>query len=290
MPSFNAVLKLADFSVPEFSQRMCRIFSNLAADYPEFPQGHELAKAWEVTQAVRAFEKFGVLHDQAELLGVAAGFEHTMFFLTNFVKKIFATDLYATNAHWREADSGMLQDPASFAPEGMGWRPNRLVVQHMDALRLRFEDDSFDGVFSCGSIEHFGSLENVGQAAREMARVLKPGGILSLSTEFRIDGPPGLGIPGVILFTREMLEEYIIDASGLVLVDPLDATITDETKMEAYPLQTAIDDGIRLRSIALTHGGYTWTSVALCLRKRPSLRQSRERRRNAPRSPQPSRT
>ena len=278
MPRYNAVLKLADFSEPAFSQHMSRIFQDLAAHYPNFPSGHELAKAWEVTQAVRALSDFGVLHRDAEILGVGAGFEQTVFFLTNFVKRVFATDLYATNDAWREADAGMLRDPGRFAPEGMRWEPNRLVVQHMDALDLRYEDNSFDGVFSCGSIEHFGSLENVAQAAREMGRVLKPGGILCLSTEYRISGPQDLGIAGTILFTRELIEEHIINASGLRPVDPLDTTITEDTRAEAYPLQSAVDNGVKLRSIALTHDGFTWTSVALCLQKPLSLRQRRERR------------
>lgn len=278
MLHYNAVLKLSDFSDPVFSKLMTTIFTQMAAEYPNFPAKRELAKAWEVTQAVRALQNFRVLDKNAEILGVAAGSEHTIFYLTNFVKRVFATDLYATTGIWKEADASMLRDPAAFAPPGMVWRPDRLIVQHMDALDLRCEDNTFDGIFSCGSIEHFGSLENVAQAAREMGRVLKPGGILCLSTEFRISGPDGLGIPGTILFTAEMLEEYIFNASGLELVDPLDTVITDELRAEAYPLQTAVDDGIRPRSIALTHGGYTWTSVALCLRKPLSLRQRRDLR------------
>ena len=160
----------------------------------------------------------------------------------------------------------MLRDPASFVTPGTPWNPRRLVVQHMDALDLRCEDETFDGVFSCGSIEHFGTLENVAQAA-QMARVLKPGGTMTVSTEFRISGPPGSGIPGADLFTREMIEEYVIAASGLTPVDELETIITPETSAAAYPLASAIADGVRSRSVALTHDGYTWTSIALCLRK-----------------------
>ena len=66
----------------------------------------------------------------------------------------------------------MLTEPTSHRPPLMLFNRRRLVVQHMDALDLRYEDESFDGIFSCGSIEHFGSLENVAVAAGEMARVL----------------------------------------------------------------------------------------------------------------------
>jgi SAM-dependent methyltransferase len=267
MVGYNTVLKLSDFADPAFGGTMAETFSAMAAVHPNFPVGAELAKAWEVTQAVRGLRDHGALHPQAELLGVGAGFEHTVFYLTNFARRVFATDLYATNDQWKEAEAGMMVDPAPFAPPETPHNLNRLVVQHMDALALRYEDNSFDGVFSCGSIEHFGSLENVAQAAREMGRVLKPGGIMVLSTEFRISGPDGLGIHGAILFDRAMVERYIIEASGLVPVDRMETATSQETLDLAYPLLTAIHEGVRAPSIALTHDGYTWVSIALCLRK-----------------------
>jgi SAM-dependent methyltransferase len=264
---YNSVLNLSDFSDPDFAELMRRVFAHLAGAFPRFPEGREIAKAWEITQAMRAFQDFGVLGPDKEVLGVAAGFEHTVFYLTNFVKRVFCTDLYVANGEWQEADAKMLVDPTSFATPGLEWVPDRLVVQHMDALALRYEDNSFDGVFSCGSIEHFGSLENVARSAREMARVLKPGGILSISTEYRIDGPPGLGIPGTIVFTREMIEQHIVAASGLQLVDALESNVSPDTAAAAYPLADAVANGIRPRSIALSHEGFSWTSIALCLRK-----------------------
>src|SRR5205807_7051227 len=42
-----------------------------------------------------------------------------------------------------------------------------------DVRALPFVDDSFDAIYSMGTIEHFDETE---QAVREMARVLKPGG------------------------------------------------------------------------------------------------------------------
>ncbi len=63
-------------------------------------------------------------------------------------------------------------------------------MQHIDGRWLRFPDETFDGIYSSGSIEHFGGLDFVANAAFEMGRVLKPGGVLTLSTEFKIAGPP----------------------------------------------------------------------------------------------------
>jgi hypothetical protein len=120
MVAYNTVLKLSDFADPSFGGHMKRAFAGLASATPNFPLGNELAKAWEVTQAVRGLKDHGALRDDAELLGVGAGFEHTVFYLTNFVQRVFATDLYASNDQWAEADAGMMVDggysPPTFTP------------------------------------------------------------------------------------------------------------------------------------------------------------------------------
>ena len=60
----------------------------------------------------------------------------------------------------------------------------------MDGRALKFADDTFDVTYSLSSIEHFGGFEGAAQTMREMARVLKPGGVLALATEYVISGPP----------------------------------------------------------------------------------------------------
>lgn len=263
---YNSVLSLSHFSDPKFRQDAIEIFRHFAAIYPGFPDGRENAKIWETVQAWRALRDLGALGEDAELLGVGAGFEPLVFWLTNRVRRVFATDLYETNTEWKEAAATMLSDPAAFCPDLMPFNVRRLVVQYMNALDLKYEDNSFDGIFSCGSIEHFGSLDNVAKASAEMGRVLKPGGILSISTEFRISGPEGIGIPGAILFTPALIEQAIVQPSGLEWVDQLDP-IDDSVLEHAYPLLDAIEQGTRARSICLTHADYTWTSVSICLRK-----------------------
>ena len=74
----------------------------------------------------------------------------------------------------------------------------------MDALELRYEDESFDGVFSSSSVEHFGDLAAVRRAFEEMHRVLRPGGVVTLSTEYRVAGEGSL--PGTLLFDAAELQ------------------------------------------------------------------------------------
>ncbi len=264
---YNTALKLEHFQNPAFRAEMREVFAHLAANYADYPNGNEVAKVWEITQAVRGLRDHGSMHRNADILGVAAGHEHTVFYLTNYVRRVFATDLYANNVDWNEAAAGMLTTPAGFAAPGLVWNPRRLIVQHMDALNLNYEDGVFDGIFSCGSLEHFGTLQNVARAVSEMARVLKPGGILTLSTEFRIDGPAEYGYPGTLIFTPDMLMSHVIRPSGLEPVDDLDFTVSSKTRDCAYPISEAVEKGTRSRSIALSNAGFVWTSVALCLRR-----------------------
>ena len=98
----------------------------------------------------------------------------------------------------------------------------------MNALELRYEDDSFDGIFSSGSIEHFGDLENIHRSIEEMYRVLQPGGVAALATEFRLAGPPP-GLPGTVLFDEAELRQVLLDGMDWELASPLDFSISDET-------------------------------------------------------------
>lgn len=265
---YNTSLSIEHFSDPSFAAEMREVFPHIAAQNADFPIGHEIAKAWEVTMAIRAFRRFGVLRSNAEMLGVGAGSELTLYYLTRHVRRVFATDRFADSGVWSDTAQGsMLVAPERFAPPGYDWEPRRLVVQHMDACDLHYDDNSFDGVFSCGSIEHFGSLESVAKAAHEMGRVLKPNGILAISTEFRLEGPPTDGIPGAIIFTPEMLERSVIKPSGLLPVDDASFATSARTFDLAYPLLEAIQKGIRIPSVALTHEGFRWTSVSIVLRK-----------------------
>lgn len=229
---------------------------------------HARRKAWEVQAAWDALSR--AAKEDAEILGVGAGQEHTIFMLSNYVKRVFATDLYAEAGVWKnEANRQMLMDPAQCAPPGITFDARRIVVQHMDMRDLHYPDNTFDGIFSSSSIEHVGSFEDVKQAAREIGRVLKPGGICSLSTEFKLTGN-GDGWPGVLLFTPERIEECIIKPSGLIEVDTPDYSFTDEHIQNAVSLERMVFDHYDPeREIAVrseTHG-YVFTSIHLALLK-----------------------
>jgi hypothetical protein len=59
-----------------------------------FPTGVEFRKYWEVAMTLRALRTFGAVHPGSELLGIGAGAEAGLFWLSNHVRRVFATDLY----------------------------------------------------------------------------------------------------------------------------------------------------------------------------------------------------
>ena len=284
--NFNKVCELEDFSDPELVAVIRDLFGHKATHLtPEFPAGAEARKDWEVAMTVRALRHFGAIRPDARILGVGAGTEDTIFYLSRHVGQVFVTDRYLDAGSWSPlAPVAMLVEPGFLAP--FEFDPQRLVVQHMDGRALRYPDESFDGIFSSGSIEHFGDLEDVANAAYEMGRVLKPGGVLALSTELRFSGPPGgVGWPGrTLLLSPTELERHIVEASGLELVDELRAEASERTMATRRDLTRAMaDHDARLAGadgahtpeyacwdfphIVLVHDGYVFGSVHLTLRK-----------------------
>jgi SAM-dependent methyltransferase len=261
--NYNKVLDIADFDDPDLSTCI-REAMNLAPDLRIVN-----AKVWEIGMTVRALVRFGAIRPDAEVLGVGAGSEATPFYLSRHIRRVFATDLYVTPGAWeKEATPRMLTDPGACVPPWIQWDRRRLVVQHMDGRDLHYPDESFDGVFSNGSIEHFGDLDDVARAAAEMGRVVKRGGVVTLATEFRIAGNNELyGLPNTILFTPRTIQEAIIRPSGLRAVDPIDFHVSAATRELAYPFVEAVEKGGRPVSVALTIGATAWTSIFLTLVK-----------------------
>jgi SAM-dependent methyltransferase len=244
----------------------------------DYPVGREYRKHWEVVQAVRSFAEGDVLRPDATVLGIAAGNEPTIFWLTNHVERVFATDLYLSPGWEESASAEMLTKP------GVGWRGvsnrRRLVVQHMDALDLAYENDVFDGIFSSSSIEHFGGVEEVSRSIEEAWRVLRPGGIFSVSTELLVAGA-GPGLPGILMFTWDQLDE-LFPRDHWEWIEPVRRTMPSDPSVPfAEAVEYLQDHHVashghiewadlhwrRYPHVVLSHEGLQWTSVHLALRK-----------------------
>ena len=239
-------VKLCD--LPDFDEP--RLRAMLRSISPQDDEHSELhRKLWEYAMLGMYLEDVGAIREDARMLAVAAGHEEPLFWLANRIERMVATDIYGDGGfavEGREADASMLTDPASFAP--YPYREDHLEVQHMNALDLKFPDDSFDAVFSLSSIEHFGSPANFQRAAAEMSRVVRPGGHVIIVTEVLI-GQKLFDVPAVNYaiklaslgrkaqgarwnkraqdaFTPRELERDIVAPVGHPLVQPLDTTLS----------------------------------------------------------------
>ncbi|HKH22941.1 MAG TPA: class I SAM-dependent methyltransferase [Solirubrobacterales bacterium] len=271
--------ELADFAHPDL-QPVIREVNNVGPEDPTYPVGVEHRKGWEIAMTVRALRDLGAVREDAQVLGVGAGREATIFWLTRHVRRVFATDLYlAGDEAWSVSDARAAMLVAPENETNLGWNPRRLVVQHMDALELRYPDESFDAIFSSSSIEHFGGLQDIRRSVEEMHRVLKPGGVVALATEFGVQGPGQ--IPGTRLFDEQSLRAVLLDGLDWELAAPLDLSLSEETMASAIPFATPlrrqVADRIRRMGgrgerpryphIVLRAAGHLWTSVHVALVK-----------------------
>ena len=187
-------------------------------------------KAYEYTQTVYGLTQLRRLDENTRVLSVGAGHECLLYWLANRVGQVIATDMY--DERWSESrggegDASVLARPDQHAP--FPYRKDRLVFLKMDGRLLGIADASCDVVYSLSSIEHFGGVTGARKAIHEMVRVLKPGGILAVATEWQLSGPSH---PEV--FRRDEVHAIITHPS-LKLVAPIDELVWD--RYECVPVE-----------------------------------------------------
>jgi SAM-dependent methyltransferase len=278
--SYCKLCELADFGHPDL-QPIIREVNSVGPEDQTYPIGVEHRKGWEIAMTVRALRDLGAVREDAEILGVGAGREATIFWLTRHVRRVFATDLYlAGDEAWSVSDArvAMLVEPEK--ETNLTWNSRRLVVQHMDALQLRYADESFDAIFSSSSIEHFGGPEQIRTSVEEIYRVLRPGGVVALATEFALEGAGQM--PGTMLFDEARVRSILLDGLDWQLASPLELSVSEETLAEpvdlAKPLRRQVADRLRglvggdadrpeYPHIVLRADGHLWTSLHVALVK-----------------------
>jgi SAM-dependent methyltransferase len=219
-------------------------------------------KPYELTQFLYGCQRLGALTEQADVVSIGAGHEIVLYWLANRVNRVVATDLYEgawTDQRGREGDPSVLERPDDFAP--FPYRQDRLTFMKMDGRQLDFPDNSFDIAYSLSSIEHFGGMQGASLTIREMTRVVKPGGILALATEYALAGPRGEEV-----FQPEEIHA-LVQQPGLELVEPV-----DELVWKRYTTTPAdlVNDPYSTPHMVVRIHDTVFTSVMLFLRKLPS--------------------
>jgi SAM-dependent methyltransferase len=195
------------------------------------PQGLIHRKDWEWAIGIMAMKRFDKLNKSSTAIGVGSGTEPIPFYLANKISHVYATDLYE-ESRWKEDISlDFPEDPQKYSP--FPYREDALTVMRMDGSKLDFPDETFDIAFSFSSIEHFGGENHSGalKSMREIERVLKPGGIAVIATEYILNGKKHPEF-----FNKRTIYSDLIDKlDKLKLVEPLDLRMTAST------LDTIID-------------------------------------------------
>jgi SAM-dependent methyltransferase len=182
-------------------------------------------KDWEWALGIIAMRRFNRLNKRCTAIGVGAGREEVLFYLANYLGHIYATDLYDAK-NWKNfAPSDFPENPRKYAP--FPYKEDALTVLRMDGRNLKFPLDTFDVAFSFSSIEHFGGKNHSGalRCLKEIERVLKPGGIAVITTEYILNDKEH----PEFFNGRTIYSDLINNLDKLQLVEPLDLRITTKT-------------------------------------------------------------
>ena len=283
---YAKLCELEDFADPDLAAAIADVAPSQSAARPH-------RKGWEFAMAALFLRDVGRLDADAEVLDVAAGSEEMLFWLARRARRVVGIDIYGEGTFaGGEAAASMLADPAAFAP--YDYPADRLEVRHMDARVLDFPDASFDAVVSFSSIEHFGGPADIARAAREIGRVLRPGGHAFLVTELFLETSPLDSAPvqfalrlatlGRVCaratprrrvvgeaFTPRTLRRDVIEPSGLELMQPIDYTRSPASGENVQVLhrggRVTSSTGEPHPHITLRTLRSTWTSLALPLVK-----------------------
>jgi SAM-dependent methyltransferase len=234
-------------------------------------------KDWEWALGIIAMKRFGKLNDNNTAIGIGAGRELILFYLTNYLGHLYATDLYSRKEWENFAPVDFVENPGKYSP--FPYDQSALTVLRMDGTRLEFPSDSFDIVFSFSSIEHFGGENHSGalKSLKEMERVLKPGGIAIVATEYIINNKDPPDLTNQFYNERTIYSHLIDKLDGMKLVEPVDLTISPKTldtsiidASDAVDWDTSrVDDDFKRANpyIVIKLGNMLVTSIMLVFQK-----------------------
>lgn len=216
-------------------------------------------KLWEFTKLVQALQALDLCTPNSIGLSVAAGHERVLYYLARYVRQIIATDVYGdSDFSQHEANSQVLTSGDRYAP--YDYPRERLQFLYMNALKLDFPEGLFDFAFCLSSIEHFGGVRNAAQAIREMGRVVKPGGLVFVTTDCTLNGYVTNEV-----FSRKQIQTLVAENSDLRLLAPISWEVSDGSLQHVLNMRRddlAVSPHLNLRLFASV-----FTSISLVLQK-----------------------
>ena len=235
------------------------------------------ADHWASAMMLRTFAAQGLLQPGKVFAGVGAGVSGSTFVLAARGCVTFAVDTYLELSERSDlVPAPMMVRPRQFSY--LDYPKGAVLPLHGDPRALDLPSDFFDGVYAPSLLSRYATLDAAAAAAEEIGRILKPGGTASLSASFRLEGPNDQPFPkGGLLFTRELINRYVLRPSGLEPLDPL----TDQTSLATYDGQVVLRDFLERAvksqtledkrdthpNLVMFQDGFLFCTVHLALRK-----------------------
>jgi SAM-dependent methyltransferase len=217
-------------------------------------------KSWEFIQVYNGLQQLGLLNGESSAIGLGVGSEPLIYAFTNVCQQVVATDLYESE-NWSTA---AMTTQAVYQLNPFPYQADRLLVQQMDMTQIAYPDQSFDFVWSCCSIEHVNNFQDLHKVYAEIHRVLKPGGIAALTTEYN---PTELRSyePNMLFTDRPWIDRWLTGSNPLIQgfeqLDPIDFSLSPAP--ENQPKSRRFCEG----SIQVYTNDIFLNSVAFFLRK-----------------------
>jgi glycosyltransferase involved in cell wall biosynthesis/SAM-dependent methyltransferase len=257
-PSLSRLIRTHDWSNPRFAA---------TASALHIPKLSLHRKYWEYVSIVHALEDLGVLDEDKVGLGLGTGAEVLCFYFANRGKQVYATDLFSSDA-WDSAaftvDSAYERSPFPYARE-------RLKFLNMDMRNIELPSASVDYIWSCSSVEHVPSVKDYKKVYQGISRVLKPGGVAAIVTEFNLDVKPAY-VPDLVMCDVPLLNQ-VENATDLRLIGELDLTVDDDPYNTPMPLDRLpyLPSFMHLPNIWADTGDHLLTSGIVVWKKDESL-------------------
>ncbi len=195
------------------------------------PRSMQHRKYWEYATIANLLEERGLLDGTKTGLGLGTGQEVLCFHLARHAQRVIATDLFSDTTEW---DCARLEPKDAYEKSPFPYPRERLEFRNMDMRKIDLPDESVDFVWSTSSVEHVNTVEDYLQVFQGIARVLKPGGMAVIVTEFNLR-PHAEYLKNLILVDVPLLHR-VQETSGLRIEGPLDFSLPDHPNLIPFSL------------------------------------------------------
>jgi glycosyltransferase involved in cell wall biosynthesis/SAM-dependent methyltransferase len=267
----SKVSEIQDFDDPELAQLVGDIFRHeLGPIENVIPSKARVSRYWQSAMSARAMRRLGLIHPDAVILGVCAEGEALPAYLAQFVHHVQIAEI-CRDLRGRKLKVGRPDHQSALPGIAADCADHAVTIGHQIYDRLLgYPDCEFDAIFALDVLGECENLDLVANATYEMGRVLKPGGLLTLTVRYCMAAPPGKrNLPKTLLFSLDSIQRYIIEASGLSAVNDPQIGLSSKTLNSSRDLISIaeLDCAHELQDLITVRNGIAFCAIHVALRK-----------------------